>query len=49
VTGDFASVAHAKRAAIDTATTNPSFKDWCVALEIEDDTGTIVATWRKES
>jgi hypothetical protein len=48
ISGDFASVDEARQIAIATATGNPRFSNWCVALEIEDQAGNIVAKWRRD-
>jgi hypothetical protein len=48
ISGDFDSVVEAKTIAIATALKNARFSDWCVAIEIEDQTGKIVASWSKD-
>ncbi|HEX8167535.1 MAG TPA: hypothetical protein VF601_17345 [Beijerinckiaceae bacterium] len=48
VSGDYPSIAHAKKEAVAMATNDPNFKNWCVALEIEDEHGTVVAEWRND-
>jgi hypothetical protein len=47
ISGDFNSVADARQIAIATATDNPRFTSWCIAFEIEDETGKIVSKWTK--
>ena len=48
ISGDFPSVAHAKRAAVSMATEDPNFTGWCVAFVIEDENGQQVAEWSKD-
>jgi hypothetical protein len=47
VVGDFADVAEARQVAIDTATKNRFFAEWCVGFDLEDAEGNILWQWDK--
>lgn len=47
VAGDFADVAEARQVAIDTATKNCFFAEWCVGFDLEDAEGNILSQWDK--
>ncbi len=49
ISGDFERVSDAESAAIFSVTKNPRFKSWCVAFEIENEAGEIVAVWNVEN
>jgi hypothetical protein len=43
--GDFADVVEAREVAIDTATKNRYFTEWCVGFDLEDSAGKILSQW----
>jgi len=49
ISGDFDGVGDAKLCAIATATRNPNFREWCVAFDIQDRNGNIVADWKADN
>lgn len=48
ISGDYSSVDEAYDIAVGTAVKNPRFTSWCVAFDIENDGGEVVASWSQD-
>jgi len=45
VSGDFADIAEGRKLAVETASKNRYFAEWCVGFDLEDTDGNILLQW----
>lgn len=45
LTGDFTNIGEARGLAVDTATKNRYFSEWCIGFDLEDAEGRILLQW----